>query len=159
MTTGGLVAFVIGCIVRPDAMLGLVVLGALFVVLESVFPLRPQQVFRPGFATDCVHFVFDEVLAGLVLAGALLTVVPLLQAAVPDVVRHGIALQPRWVVVLEGLLLGEIAGYWGHRATHEVGFLGDSTDSTTRSRRWTGSPPTVGTLSTWRSPGPRWPFP
>jgi len=123
MTTGGFAAFVIGCIVRPDATLGLVVLGGLFVVLERVFPLRRQKVLRPGFATDCVHFVFDEVLAGLVLAAALLTVVPLLQVVVSDVVRECIGLQPRWVVVLEGLLLGEIAGYWGHRATHEIGIL------------------------------------
>ena len=120
MATAGIVAFVVGSIVRPDAALGLVVLGGLFVVLERVFPLRRQEVLRPGFATDCVHFVFDEVLAGLVLAAALLIVVPLLQLVVSDVVRQCIALQPRWIVVVEGLLLGEIAGYWGHRATHEI---------------------------------------
>ncbi len=123
MTMGGVAAFVVGSIVRPDATLGLAVLGALFVLLERIFPLRRQKVLRPGFATDCVHFVFDEVLAALVLAAALAILVPPLRVVVSDVVRHGIALQPRALVVVEGLVFAEIAGYWGHRATHEIGVL------------------------------------
>lgn len=42
---------------------GFVILFALFVPLERVYPLkRDQKVFREGFKTDLVHFFVNEIL-------------------------------------------------------------------------------------------------
>ena len=73
---GGLVAFAVGVQVRRDAAIGLVVLGVVFVALERRWPLRPQRVLRPGFATDCVHFVADEVMSAALVVVSLAVVVP-----------------------------------------------------------------------------------
>ncbi|HEX9258009.1 MAG TPA: hypothetical protein VF855_00630, partial [Acidimicrobiales bacterium] len=97
----GLVSFTAGVLLRPDAAVGLVVLGTVFVVLERVVPRRPQPVLRPGVATDCVHFVLDEVIAALVLAVLLGMLVPPLRFALPDPFPDAIQAQPRWLVTIE----------------------------------------------------------
>jgi len=120
---GALALFIMSVQLRPDVAIGLVVLGSLFIVLERLRPLRRQPVLRKGFATDCVHFVADEVLAAAIVAIVLVPMLPLVSVIVPGFVGSALGFQPAWLVMLEGLIAAEVAGYWGHRATHEIGWL------------------------------------
>lgn len=131
-TAGGLAvrvmaisAFVVSCFLRPDIALGLVVLGVVFTVAERVRPLhvQPLAIERKGAATDACHFVVDEILAAAGLIAVLVVVMPLVRAVVPDVVPDAIRAQPTWATWMESLLAAEVAGYWGHRLTHQVPFL------------------------------------
>lgn len=118
-------AFLGSCFLRPDIALGLVVLGVLFTVAERLRPLnpKPDAVTRQGAATDACHFVVDEILAAAGLTAVLVVVMPIVAMAVPDVVPSFIQSQPTWLTWAESLLAAEVAGYWGHRLTHQVPFL------------------------------------
>jgi sterol desaturase/sphingolipid hydroxylase (fatty acid hydroxylase superfamily) len=119
------VLFAWGISERPDAAIGLVVLGVVFTLLERWRPLRPQTPAwaRKGASTDAVHFVTDEVFALLGLGVLLAVLAPIGRYLVPDVVPDQIQAQPTAALWLESLLLAEVAGYWGHRLTHEIPFL------------------------------------
>src|SRR5579862_9713691 len=78
-------------LVRGGAVLGLVVLAAIFVPLERLFALHPQRVLRSGWRTDLVHFVVNNLLANLALVVPVVVVGLGLRAAVPSAVRHDIA--------------------------------------------------------------------
>src|SRR6266508_910867 len=118
-----IVAFLVGAWLRPDAAVGLIVLGVIFVVWEHHRPVRAQPIFRTGFATDCAHFLADELLAAAMLAIALVVLVPTIDWSVPDAVVATTRAQPTLLVFVEASLLAEVAGYWGHRLTHEIPFL------------------------------------
>ena len=101
---------------RPDVGVGLVVLGVVFIGAERCWPVVEQPVLRPGWSVDVVHFVVDQVLAGALVAGLALAFVPLLARALPDLSR--VASGPMRLVAVA--VLGEVCGYWGHRAMHRV---------------------------------------
>jgi sterol desaturase/sphingolipid hydroxylase (fatty acid hydroxylase superfamily) len=117
-------ALLVGALaVRSGIVFGLVVLAAIFIPLERVFALRPQRVLRPGWRTDIVHFVVNNLLStvGIVLAvGAVGT---LLRAVIPQAVSIDVVHQPASLQFIEALLLAELGGYWGHRTTHAVPVL------------------------------------
>jgi len=116
-----LVALAIALVVRgPGAVLGLVVLAAVFVPLERRFALRRQPVFRRSLMTDLTHFVANTTIVsalaiGFVVVGAL----PLLWLRAFDLEARlpAIATVPLAVVLV---LVGQ---YWGHRCTHRVPLL------------------------------------
>jgi sterol desaturase/sphingolipid hydroxylase (fatty acid hydroxylase superfamily) len=108
--------FVLCGVARPDVALGLVALGAVFVVAERVVPIRPQRVFRAGFATDLVHFVVDQVLATALVGWLVVWSVPVIEPLVPNLDHY---VRGWWRFVLAAII-GEISGYWGHRAMHRV---------------------------------------
>ncbi|MEO6628965.1 MAG: sterol desaturase family protein [Aquihabitans sp.] len=121
---GGLFAW--ACRLRADIALALVLLGVIFTVAEWVRPLNPRQppaFSRSGAGTDAVHFVVDEILAAAGLVAVLWVLMPVVHAAVPDFVPKAVRAQPRWLTWFESLIFAEVAGYWGHRLTHEVPFL------------------------------------
>lgn len=104
------------------AVIGLVVLGAIFVPLERKWPLVPRRLLRPQWRTDVAHFAFTGILdAGFAIVGIVAafllvgwwTPAPLafLNAA-PVLVTFPIA-----------LLLGNLLGYWSHRLSHTVPLL------------------------------------
>jgi sterol desaturase/sphingolipid hydroxylase (fatty acid hydroxylase superfamily) len=70
-----------------------------------------------------VHFLVDELLAALILAVGLALATPVVRFVIPSVVSSTLELQPSWLVLVEGLFVAEVAGYWGHRASHEIGAL------------------------------------
>lgn len=123
LSGGGCVAA--GCLLvvcawlRPDVAIGLVVLGAVFVTLERRWPVVEQRVFRRGWAVDVVHFVVDQVLAGALVAVVAYVLVPLLEPLLADL---DTLVDARLRFILAAVL-GEITGYWGHRAMHRVPFL------------------------------------
>jgi sterol desaturase/sphingolipid hydroxylase (fatty acid hydroxylase superfamily) len=117
-TLGGLIA-------------GFTVVGALLWPIERLWPARPgQRLLREGLGTDLCYWVFTPFVTrtltrigviGAVLGVALAAGVPLdrehVQAWLLDpgraVRRQSIGLQ-----VLEVLLIGDLVGYWAHRAFH-----------------------------------------
>ncbi len=108
---------------RSGAAIGIVALAAVLIPIERLFSLRPQRVFRRGWATDVVHLVVDNLLSGIGVLVGVIAVGLALRAAVPSAVRHTIAGQPVWLQFGEAMLLTNLAFYWAHRAAHAVPLL------------------------------------
>jgi sterol desaturase/sphingolipid hydroxylase (fatty acid hydroxylase superfamily) len=114
------VALVIALAVRPRALFGIAVLFLVFVPIEKLFTLRPQNVFRRGFLTDVTHLVVNNL---VVTAAALVLVVI---AALPLIWVRAYDLQgmiPTAASVTLAVVLVLLGSYWGHRLTHQVPFL------------------------------------
>jgi sterol desaturase/sphingolipid hydroxylase (fatty acid hydroxylase superfamily) len=107
----------------PGAALAFVLLAALFVPLERVFPARLQSLLRPAICTDLAYFALQNLAMVFVLLAfndalgdVALDVVPL---AVPGFVRT----LPWAVQVVVAVVAGDVLLYWGHRACHAVPVL------------------------------------
>jgi len=103
------------------AWLGL--LALIFVPLERFFALKQARIWRPQMAIDLVYYMMSS-LPALVIA-----VIPLgaLALAVHSIVPEGyyasIGALPFAVRLVIGLVVGDIAFYWSHRASHAVPLL------------------------------------
>jgi sterol desaturase/sphingolipid hydroxylase (fatty acid hydroxylase superfamily) len=101
----------------------LVLLAAVFIPLERLFPRRELPVFRKSWRGDVVYFFVNNFFAS---AGTVVLVVAVglgLRALVPDVVHHAVQDQPIEAQFIEAFLLSEIAEYWAHRTMHMVPFM------------------------------------
>jgi sterol desaturase/sphingolipid hydroxylase (fatty acid hydroxylase superfamily) len=106
------------------AALALVILGIVFIPLEKLRPVRPgQQVLRTGVRTDVIHFVVTGTLGAIALIALVIVLAVPLQRLTPDALRAAVTSQPAVLQFLEALLIVEIAGYWAHRAHHEIPML------------------------------------
>jgi len=107
-----------------EVIFGLIVGALIFIPLERVFALhREQKVFRRGWRTDLVHFLFTRALSdasAFVLVGSLIL---LLHWLVSPTFQAGVASQNRALQFVEALLIANVGGYIGHRLSHEVPFL------------------------------------
>jgi sterol desaturase/sphingolipid hydroxylase (fatty acid hydroxylase superfamily) len=65
-----------------------------------------------------VHFVADEAIAAIGVGLGLIVLLPILEGLVAPI-RSLVELQSSPMRWLEALVVGEIAGYWGHRAQHQ----------------------------------------
>jgi len=94
--------------------------------LEWLFPaMRKQPLWRSDSRTDALYLVFTPVVTRsisklIALAGVVLALRVLGHT---DMHRIGdgfgpLIKQPAWLVVLEMFLLGDVLGYWMHRAFH-----------------------------------------
>jgi sterol desaturase/sphingolipid hydroxylase (fatty acid hydroxylase superfamily) len=101
----------------------LLLLALIFLPLERLFGLRPQQIFRKSTAVDLGYYFINGLVPGLLLAVPLSLAALGAHALVPHSVQTTIAAWPIWVRILVGLVVGEIGFYWGHRWTHEIPFL------------------------------------
>lgn len=109
--------------IRSGIIFGLVALAAVFIPLEKVFALHPRKVFRKGWTTDVVHFLVNNLLT---LVGVIIAVVFVgraLHRLIPQSARDSIASWPFALQFAVALTVTEVAGYWGHRATHRVPVL------------------------------------
>lgn len=106
------------------AIIGFLILLVLFWILESLWPEdRKQPKVRKGMITDVLYFFI------LIPGTRLLTTVVIAIAVfftlrfIPH--RHVplIADQPTWAQALEILLIGDLIGYWTHRAFHNFSLL------------------------------------
>jgi sterol desaturase/sphingolipid hydroxylase (fatty acid hydroxylase superfamily) len=114
--------FVAAAVYQPDVALALLILGCVFVPLERLRPVHRQPTRRSGLGTDAVHFVADEAIAAIGVAVGLIVALPFLEWIVAPM-RSLIVSQPSLVLWMEALVVGELAGYWGHRAQHESPWL------------------------------------
>jgi sterol desaturase/sphingolipid hydroxylase (fatty acid hydroxylase superfamily) len=108
---------------RPTLVFGLMVLAAVFILVERAFGLRPQRVFRRGWATDLVHFVADHFISLVGIAVVVVVMGTLLRSAMPAGSPTAVHPQPELLHFVGTTLLAEVGGYWGHRAAHRVPFL------------------------------------
>jgi sterol desaturase/sphingolipid hydroxylase (fatty acid hydroxylase superfamily) len=94
-----------------------------FVLIEKLFALRDQPVFRAEWQTDFHHFILNHLLVGF----ALLVVNTLVNTgfswAVSVEVQSAIRALPFVVELFLCILVADLAQYWTHRAYHEVPML------------------------------------
>ncbi len=118
-------ALAVQCL-RP--LIGLLVLGALFYVLEQIAGRsRAQPVFRRGYWTD-VLYLFTAPLFKLLVKVAIIlpaTVLLLLQVTTPNELKAGLyhgygplCRLPVWVQIPLIYVLVDFCGYWVHRLFH-----------------------------------------
>lgn len=113
------------------ALLALVVLAALFFVVERVLARRrgrEQPFFRRGWGTDAAYLVLTAVITKPLVRGVLVVVAALLVTAgvVPaEALRTGaftgfgpLSQQPLWLQAIEIMVLVDFIGYWTHRMFH-----------------------------------------
>jgi sterol desaturase/sphingolipid hydroxylase (fatty acid hydroxylase superfamily) len=93
----------------------------IFVFIEKLSPLRPQQpVFRPEWQTDFQHFIVNHLLVGFVLLAVNLLVHKLFGWAAKEGVQAVVRDLPFVVALGLILLVADLAQYVTHRAYHEV---------------------------------------
>jgi sterol desaturase/sphingolipid hydroxylase (fatty acid hydroxylase superfamily) len=119
-----LAALVFAASRRIDVAVGFVILGAVFMALECLLPVRGRQPLRrPGQGTDVVHAVADELIAAPLAAAVLAAGLAATHIFVPRALPAAVAGQDPWEQATEALLLAEVCGYWGHRWSHELPWL------------------------------------
>lgn len=101
--------------------LNLVLLALIFVPLERLFPLRPEQgTFRPGWTTDGIYFLVSHVAVDLLTFFTLLPATLVAQALHAQLSGLEVAAWPLVVQVLAIMLLADLAQYAVHRGFHVI---------------------------------------
>ncbi len=103
------------------------VLTILYWVLARVWPSVPgQKVFRKGFWTDCVYWLWTPIvtkaITPLAIGIVFLPLVFLFGLHVQTLAQgHGmLSRQPLWLQGIEVFLVGDFLGYWQHRLFHQA---------------------------------------
>ena len=114
--------------------IALVILLLAFGAVERMWPALRQRaaLMRPGFLLDATYWFFNPIVTKAVagLCAAIVVFVMVRTSGIPlaDLKLHGfgpVAQQPGWLIVAEMLLLGDLIGYWTHRAFHRIADLWD----------------------------------
>ena len=104
--------------------LGFVVLFALFVPLEMLFPLARRQFWqRRGVWADLTHFFITGAIRKLLTLFVAFVLISLLGFLVYPPLQHTMLAMPRWAQFLVAIFIFEVGTYWGHRWAHTVPFL------------------------------------
>lgn len=100
--------------------IGTVLLGLLFYLLERLFPEQPEQrALRKGTKIDTIYWFFDFFIARrLVTAMTVIVLIGVVALKMPRATL--LARQPLWLQALEALLVADFCGYWSHRMMHQV---------------------------------------
>ncbi len=108
-----------------SVVIGFIVLGAAFWVLQRLFPsISGQKILRQGYGTDVIYWVFQPLIARPVIQiGVAVALVPLalyLGTNLESIQkgRGTLATQPAWAQAIQVLLLADFIGYWQHRLFH-----------------------------------------
>src|SRR2546421_3227820 len=104
--------------------LNLLVLALTFVPLERAFPREgDQQVFRPEWTTDGMHFLISHLLVQAFSWAALFPSRILRDALLPARQLALLGSLPLPVQFLAVLALADLTQYWIHRSFHRLSFL------------------------------------
>lgn len=104
-------------------LLDMFLLALIFVPMERMFARLRQNIFRPGWKTDLVHFLMSHIGVQLLM---LLTMVPasvLFRWTLHSRFQQAVGAQPAILQFFEALVLADLAGYGIHRLFHAVPFL------------------------------------
>jgi sterol desaturase/sphingolipid hydroxylase (fatty acid hydroxylase superfamily) len=110
-------------VVYPAALIPVALLLVVVAPFERFFPRHRQRFFRPGLGTDLAWALAQPALklvataVGAAVALASLAWLPAL------LLRPLVAAMPFWVRSAVAVVLFDALAYWGHRWSHEVGFL------------------------------------
>ncbi len=100
---------------------GFVILCALFWTIKSLWPEdRTQPRWRRGSITDTLYFFILIPIAKFLGTVAIIIAFVLTVRFIPKLGVAQLGSQPEWLQVLEVILLGDMFGYWIHRAFHRV---------------------------------------
>jgi sterol desaturase/sphingolipid hydroxylase (fatty acid hydroxylase superfamily) len=92
----------------------------LFVFVEKLFPLKPQQaVFRAEWQTDFQYFIVNHLLVGFVLLATSMMVQRFFGWAVSDALQQWVQALPFALELLLLMVVADLIQYWVHRALHE----------------------------------------
>jgi sterol desaturase/sphingolipid hydroxylase (fatty acid hydroxylase superfamily) len=98
--------------------------AALLTPLEILLPAHgAQKLLRRGIGIDLVFLALNPMVIALLVPGILIGFGSTFAWIVPTGLRETLRAQPSWAQLVEILLLGELSGYWIHRASHAVPFL------------------------------------
>lgn len=101
--------------------LTLLILAAVFIPLERLFPKNPQQkTLRKGWITDIKYFLFSHVGVQLISFFTIIPVQVFLAQYLDLDFQKAVAAQPVWLQFIEILFVVDITTYWIHRSLHEV---------------------------------------
>jgi sterol desaturase/sphingolipid hydroxylase (fatty acid hydroxylase superfamily) len=102
----------------------LCVYGLIFIMLERVFYIRKQAVFRPNWFVDLALCYIGIVIPPILLVFTGYGLAKLLQPVTQMVSNQSwVDRQPIWLYIGFMLLLTETFYYWAHRLAHEIPFL------------------------------------
>jgi sterol desaturase/sphingolipid hydroxylase (fatty acid hydroxylase superfamily) len=103
---------------------GLIVIALIFVPIEHLLPLHPQQrVFRRGWLTDLAHYFFSGILIKLALAVIIISTMNIGASYVAADFREWVAGLPLWLQVVSVLIIADLGFYTAHRLFHAVPWL------------------------------------
>ena len=103
--------------------LWLLILVAVFVPLERLFPLHRQRVFRARFFTDLIYYFLSSLLPKAVMVLPLALAGSAAHRVVPASLQNAMASLPVGMRFAIALAIAEVGYYWGPRWSHEIPFL------------------------------------
>lgn len=104
--------------------IGFVVLCAIFVPLESLFPLVRRQFWqRAGVWADVTHFFITGAIRKLLTLFAAYVLLTLLGFLIYPPLQRIMTTPPWWVQFIIANIVFDLGAYWGHRWAHTVPFL------------------------------------
>ena len=95
----------------------------IFILIEKLFPIYEQPVFRRGWQTDFTHFIINHFMVGLALLIVNFLIHRFFGWAVYDPLQLWIGNLHFAVQLFLIILAADFVQYWTHRAYHEVPFL------------------------------------
>jgi sterol desaturase/sphingolipid hydroxylase (fatty acid hydroxylase superfamily) len=102
-------------------LLNVIVYSALFIPLERLFALRPEQaVFRREWRTDLAYFFVSSLLVQVITLLTLKPAMVLFDWARAPALASAVAAMPGPVQFAAILVLTDLTQYWVHRAFHRV---------------------------------------
>ena len=100
--------------------LALLANSLVFVFIERVWPLRPEQpMLRSEWRLDLAYYAFNHVAVGIVLLATTFFSETLFGWAMHDGLRAVIRSQPFLLQLIEVLVVADLTQYAGHRLMHE----------------------------------------
>ena len=104
--------------------LELLILGLLFIPMERLWALHPnQKIFRTGWQTDLKHFFVSHAGVQLIAFATLIPVQVAFAWAVRFDFQKSVAGQPLVLQFFEILLCVDLVSYWVHRAFHTIPWM------------------------------------
>ncbi len=104
--------------------IGFVVLFAIFVPLETLFPVVRRQFWqRPGVWTDVTHFFITGAIRKLLTLFAAYGLITALGFLVYPPLQQTMTSLPWWLQFVIANVVFDVGAYWGHRWAHTLPFL------------------------------------
>lgn len=101
----------------------LVLLTVIFAPMERLFALHPHKIFRRAILTDLGYYFLSSLIPSLLLSMPLAVAAWSIHRLIPSAFTAAIAAWPVWARILIAMVVGDVGFYWGHRWSHEVGWL------------------------------------
>lgn len=103
---------------------GLLLLAVIFVPLERLLALHPEQkLLRRGLSNDLVYVVVNALVIKAGTIALFVAAVLVTEGWVPEALRTALSAQPAWLQFVQVLIIADIGFYLVHRLFHKVPWL------------------------------------